>query len=181
MKKNKLQGVIIYFLIAILLIFGLVYMLNLAGNRSGRNAPNYSDVIAEFDNLNVSAYELDLGSGALRYYLKGTEKDTQKMLTYSVPNVNVFLNDINSGYNDAGKPVNYRIRYNEANPNAPLVENYIPISDNTFLTTILPYLLLVGDDHFHVYRDASDHGRREDEHLLPRECPPAVGQKSHFQ
>lgn len=144
MKKNKLQGVIIYFLIAILLIFGLVYMLNLAGNRSGRNAPNYSDVIAEFDNLNVSAYELDLGSGALRYYLKGTEKDTQKMLTYSVPNVNVFLNDINSGYNDAGKPVNYRIRYNEANPNAPLVENYIPISDNTFLTTILPYLLLVG-------------------------------------
>ncbi len=144
MKKNKFQGIIIYFLIAVLLIFGLVYMLNLAGSRSGRKTQNYSDVIAEFDNLNVSAYELDLNNGALRYYLKGTEKDPQQMLTYSVPNVNVFLNDINSGYNGDGKLVNYRIRYNEANPNAPLVENYIPISDNTFLTTILPYLLLVG-------------------------------------
>lgn len=144
MKKNKLQGVIIYFLIAILLIFGLVYMLNLAGNRSGRTQVKYSDVIAEFDALNVSAFELDLGNGSLRYYLKGTEKDTEKMLSYSVPNVNVFLNDINSGYTEEGKIANYRIRYNAANPEAPLVENYIPISDNTFLTAVLPYLLLVG-------------------------------------
>lgn len=144
MKKNKLQGVIIYFLIAILLIFGLVYMLNLAGNRSGKTQTRYSDVIAEFDDLNVSAFELDLGSGALRYYLKGTEQSTDNLLTYSVPNVNVFLNDINSGYTAEGKIANYRIRYNAANPEAPLVENYIPISDNTFLTAVLPYLLLVG-------------------------------------
>ena len=144
MKKNKLQGVVIYFLIAILLIFGLVYMLNLAGSRSGRNTPSYSDVISEFDNLNVSWYELDLGTGSLKYYLRGTEQDPSKMLSYSVPNVNVFLNDINSLYNEDGKMVNYRIRYNEKYPNAALTENYIPISDNTFLTTILPYLLLVG-------------------------------------
>lgn len=144
MKKNKFQGVIIYFLIAILLIFGLVYMLNLAGNRSGKTQTRYSDVIAEFDDLNVSAFELDLGSGALRYYLKGTEQSTDNLLTYSVPNVNVFLNDINSGYTAEGKIANYRIRYNAANPEAPLVENYIPISDNTFLTAVLPYLLLVG-------------------------------------
>ncbi|MDE7230421.1 MAG: ATP-dependent zinc metalloprotease FtsH [Oscillospiraceae bacterium] len=144
MKKNKLQGVIIYFLIAILLIFGLVYMLNLAGGRAGKDTPSYSDVISEFDNLNVSAFELDLGSGSLKYYLRGTEQDQSKMKTYSVPNVNVFLNDINSLYDEDGQQVNYRVRYNKAYPNAPLVENYIPISDNTFLTTILPYLLLVG-------------------------------------
>ena len=144
MKKNKLQGVIIYFLIAILLIFGLVYMLNLAGGRAGRSAPSYSDVISEFDNLNVSQYELDLGTGSLKYYLRGTEQDSTKMLSYTVPNVNVFLNDINSLYTEDGRMVNYRIRYNEKYPNAPLKENYIPISDNTFLTTILPYLLLVG-------------------------------------
>lgn len=145
MKKNRLQGVIIYFLIAILLIFGLVYMLNLAGNRSGKAQLSYSDVISEFDNLNVSAFELDLGSGALRYYLKGDDiTNRENMKTYSVPNVNVFLNDINSGYTEQGKMANYRVRYNEANPEAPLTENYIPISDNTFLTAVLPYLLLVG-------------------------------------
>lgn len=143
MKKNKFQGVIIYFIIAILLIFGLVYMLNVAGGSSKNSAKRYSDIIVEFDNLNVSAYELDLGSGVLKYYLKGEESDSKNLKTYTVPNVNVFINDINNGYTQDGKPANYRVRYNEANPNAALIENYIPISDNTFLTTILPYLLLI--------------------------------------
>lgn len=143
MKKNRLQGVIIYFLIAILLIFGLVYMLNVAGG-SKKSTASYSQVITEFDNLNVSAYELDLGSGVLKYYLKGDKQVRENLKTYTVPNVNIFINDINSGFTEDGKPANYRIRYNEANPEAPLVENYIPISDNTFFTTILPYLLLIG-------------------------------------
>ncbi len=145
MKKNKLQGVIIYFLIALLLIFGLVSVLNMAGGRSSAMSAKYSDVIAEFDNLNVSWFELDLGSGRLTYVLKGGDpKNQQDLKAYSVPNVNIFINDINSGYTKEGKIANYRQRYNEANPEAPLIENYIPISDNTFLTSILPYLLLVG-------------------------------------
>ena len=145
MKKNKLQGVIIYFLIALLLIFGLVSVLNLAGGRNSNAATKYSDVIEEFDNLNVSAFVLDLGSGRLNYVLKGGSIDNQQdVKTYSVPNVNIFINDINSGYTKEGKIANYRQRYNEANPEEPLYENYIPISDNTFLTSILPYLLLVG-------------------------------------
>lgn len=145
MKKNKLQGVIIYFLIALLLIFGLVSVLNLAGGRSSNAAAKYSDVIAEFDDLNVSAFVLDLGSGRLSYVLKGGDIDNpQDVKTYSVPNVNIFINDINTGYTKEGRIANYRQRYNEANPESPLYENYIPISDNTFLTSILPYLLLVG-------------------------------------
>lgn len=144
MKKNKLQGVIIYFLIAILLIFGLVYMLNLSGSSSKDSAKSYSDIITEFDNLNVSAYELDLGSGVLKYYLKGETQSRENLKTYTVPNVNIFINDINNGYTQDGRIANYRVRYNEANPEAELIENYIPISDNTFLTTILPYLLLIG-------------------------------------
>ncbi|MBD5113087.1 MAG: ATP-dependent zinc metalloprotease FtsH [Ruminococcaceae bacterium] len=140
MKNNKLQGVIIYFLIGFLLIAGLVWVLNL-GSKSSDKANNYSDVVAEFDNLNVQEFTLNLGSGSLEYVLKGGDKE--KPLTYSVPNVSVFLNDINGGYNKDGKLVNYRVRYNEANPESPLVENYIPITDNTFLTNILPYLILV--------------------------------------
>lgn len=142
MKKNKLQGVIIYCLIAALLIFGLVSVLNMAGRRNAANAPRYSDIISEFDNLNVSAYELDLGRGTLKYILK--DGDQNEVRTYTVPNVNVFLNDINSGYTKDGKMANYRIRYNEANPDKELVEDYIKISDNSFLMNFLPYLLLIG-------------------------------------
>ncbi len=141
MKKNKLSGVVIYFLIIILLIVGVVSVLNLAGGTNRGAAKKYSEVIAEFDNLNVSAYELDLGSGSLRYQLKSDSEE--KVYSYSVPNVNIFINDINSGYTEGGKIANYRLRYNEANPEKPLSENYIPISDNSFLMNLLPYLFMV--------------------------------------
>lgn len=145
MKKNKLQGVLIYCLIAALLIFGLVSVLNMAGRRSSSGAKSYSEIMEEFDNLNVSAFELDLGRGTLTYVLKGGDpKNPNDVKTYTVPNVNVFLNDINSGYNNDGKMVNYRVRYNEANPDNKLIEDYIKVSDNSFLMNFLPYLLLIG-------------------------------------
>ena len=142
MNSNKLKGVIIYLVIIFLLIFGLVSVLNMASN-SSRTTVTYSGVISEFDDLNVAQYQLDLGSGALTYKLKG-EAASAPAHQYTVPNVSIFINDINSGYTSDGKAANYRLRYNEANPDSPLVEDYIPISDNTFLTSVLPYLLLVG-------------------------------------
>ena len=142
MNSNKLKGVIIYLVIIFLLIFGLVSVLNIASN-SSRTTVTYSGVISEFDDLNVAQYQLDLGSGALSYKLKG-EAASAPAHQYTVPNVSIFINDINSGYTSDGKAANYRLRYNEANPDSPLVEDYIPISDNTFLTSVLPYLLLVG-------------------------------------
>ena len=142
MNSNKLKGVIIYLVIIFLLIFGLVSVLNMASN-SSRTTVTYSGVISEFDDLNVAQYQLDLGSGALTYKLKG-EATSAPAHQYTVPNVSIFINDINSGYTSDGKAANYRLRYNEANPDSPLVEDYIPISDNTFLTNVLPYLLLVG-------------------------------------
>ena len=142
MKKNRLSGVVIYLLIIILLIVGVVSVLSLAGGGSRGAAKRYSEVIAEFDNLNVSAYELDLGSGALRYQLK-SDGNSEKVYSYSVPNVSIFINDINGGYTKEGKIANYRLRYNEENPENPLKENYIPISDNSFLMNLLPYLFLV--------------------------------------
>ena len=117
-------------------------VLNIASN-SSRTTVTYSGVISEFDDLNVAQYQLDLGSGALSYKLKG-EAAGAPAHQYTVPNVSIFINDINSGYTSDGKAANYRLRYNEANPDSPLVEDYIPISDNTFLTNVLPYLLLVG-------------------------------------
>ncbi len=139
MQSNKFKGIIIYFIIIFLLILGLVSVLNFASSGVSRTAPTYSEVVSEFDNLNVAAFKLDLGSGALTYYTKGSNEEKH----YSVPNVSIFINDINSGYDKDGHIATYRVRYNAVN-DEKLVEDYIPISDNTFLTSILPYLLLVG-------------------------------------
>ncbi len=138
MQSNKFRSIIIYFLVIFLLIFGLVAVLNMASGTGTKTTP-YSQVIAEFDNLNVSEYVLDLGSGEIAYKLKGETE----FKGYTVPNVNIFLNDINTGYTESGELATYRVRYNEVN-DVKLIEDYIPIADNTFLTAVLPYLLLIG-------------------------------------
>ncbi len=138
-QNNKFRGAVIYFVVIALLVFGLVSLLNMSGGGSGVNLA-YSDVIKQFDDLNVSAYQLDLGSGELKYQLKGDDKT----YVYSVPSVSIFYNDINLGCNEAGEQATYRQRYNEANPEETLYEDYVPVADNTFLTSILPYLLLIG-------------------------------------
>ena len=73
MQSNKLKGAIIYVLVIILLIFGLVSMLNMFGTTV--KTEKYSTIITEFDNYNVSEFQLDLRSGALTYKLKTDTKE----------------------------------------------------------------------------------------------------------
>lgn len=65
----------------------------------------------QFDSLNVSQFELDLGSGQLKYKLKGEDK----VYSYTVPNVSLFANEVLGG-EDAE---NYRKKYNTENPDDP--------------------------------------------------------------
>lgn len=90
----------------------------------------------QFDSLNVSQFELDLGSGQLKYKLKGEDK----VYSYTVPNVSLFANEVLGG-EDAE---NYRKKYNNENPDDPLQYNLIPISDNSFWLNLIPTLLMLG-------------------------------------
>lgn len=129
MQSNKFKGMIIYIVIIVFLVLGLVSILNMVGSTTKSEA--YSTVITQFDSLNVAEYELDLGSGSLAYRLRG--EDATTVHYYSVPNVNLFLNDT----------FEYRQKYNEKYASDPLVQNFLPITDNSFLTNFLPYLLLI--------------------------------------
>ena len=133
-QNNKFKGVFIYIAVIVLLIIGMVTMLQMSATPGER--VRYSQVISEFDNYNVSKYTLDLGSGELRYNLKSDNVDNNANSfkhVYTVPNVSLFLQDT----------VDYRKNYNEKNPDNPLVEDFYPISDNSFLLSFLPYLLMV--------------------------------------
>ena len=44
----------------------------------------YSEIMEQFDSLNVSQFELDLGSGQLKYKLKGEDK-VYSCLLYTSP------------------------------------------------------------------------------------------------
>lgn len=133
-NNNNGKTLLIYLLVSVAIICGLVYMLTSMSTKSSDK--KYSEIMEQFDSLNVSQFELDLGSGELKYKLKGEDK----VYSYTVPNVSLFANEVLGG-EDAE---NYRKKYNTENPDDPLQYNLIPISDNSFWLNLIPTLLMLG-------------------------------------
>ncbi len=134
--KNNSNGksLIIYLLISIAVISGLVYMLtSMSSNKSDKQ---YSEVMQSFDKLEVSEFELDLGSGKLIYKLRGSDEK----YNYTIPNVSLFAQEVLGGE----EAENYRKNYNDKYPDEPLKYNLIPISDNSFWLNLIPTLLMLG-------------------------------------
>ena len=137
MKSSGGKTLLIYFLVSVCVVGGIVFMLTSMSKKSDET--KYSEIMEQFDSLNVSEFSLDLGSGELKYKLKGEDKD-KAMHTYSVPNVSLFANEILGG--EEGN--NYRKLYDEQNKDAPLKYDLIPISDNSFILNLIPTLLMLG-------------------------------------
>ena len=167
-QNNKFKGVFIYLAVIVLLVIGMVTMLQMSATPGEHTT--YSKVISEFDNYNVSGYTLDLGSGELQYTLKS---DNTKKYKYSVPNVSLFLQDTQG----------YRKAYNEKNPDSQLVEDFYPVSDNSFLLNFLPYLLMVAlmiGFTFVIMRQAGGGGKMSQFSKANARTQPSNGPKITF-
>lgn len=167
-QNNKFKGVFIYLAVIFLLVIGMVTMLQMSATPGEHTT--YSKVISEFDNYNVSGYTLDLGSGELQYTLKS---DNTKKYKYSVPNVSLFLQDTQG----------YRKAYNEKNPDSQLVEDFYPVSDNSFLLSFLPYLLMVAlmiGFTFVIMRQAGGGGKMSQFSKANARTQPSNGPKITF-
>lgn len=167
-QNNKFKGVFIYLAVIVLLVIGMVTMFQMSATPGEHTT--YSKVISEFDNYNVSGYTLDLGSGELQYTLKS---DNTKKYKYSVPNVSLFLQDTQG----------YRKAYNEKNPDSQLVEDFYPVSDNSFLLSFLPYLLMVAlmiGFTFVIMRQAGGGGKMSQFSKANARTQPSNGPKITF-
>ena len=167
-QNNKFKGVFIYLAVIVLLVIGMVTMLQMSATPGEHTT--YSKVISEFDNYNVSGYTLDLGSGELQYTLKS---DNTKKYKYSVPNVSLFLQDTQG----------YRKAYNEKTPDSQLVEDFYPVSDNSFLLSFLPYLLMVAlmiGFTFVIMRQAGGGGKMSQFSKANARTQPSNGPKITF-
>ena len=127
LSPRKNHGILTYFLV-ILVAIGCIYFIS---SKLGSTADkvSYNEVMEHFDNYEVSEYEIDLGTGEMTYKLRGS--DAEK--TYEVPNVSIFIDETE----------NYRKEYNEKYPDDKLVQNYIKITDRTWLYSLIPVILTV--------------------------------------
>ncbi|WP_432649513.1 ATP-dependent zinc metalloprotease FtsH [Huintestinicola sp.] len=134
MKKGS--GLFIYIIIAIVLMFSMVYFLRQSSQP--KSEYTYSQIMEYFDNYEVSKYTFDLGTGDLEMTVNTAEGT--KEIKYTVPNVSIFIDEIQ--YASGGED-NYREAYNKLHPDAPLSQEYYKIQDNTWLYNVLPSLVLI--------------------------------------
>ncbi len=125
--KGAFTLLILAVVVMAIMVFGLRSLAKSA------NTPDYSEIMGYFDRLEVAEFELNLGSGELKYRLNGTDE----IKVYTVPNVSVFYNEL---FNDN---YNYREAYNEANEVA-LEYKLIRATDNSFLWNLIPSVVLIG-------------------------------------
>ncbi len=126
MTPKKSKGVLTYLLIVGIAVFMLVFISSKLNQNAERT--EYTEIISLFDDYKVAYYELDLGTGELTYRLEDSEEEKH----YNVPNVNIFLSDTE----------NYRKEYNERH-DKPLEQDYIKITDRTWIYSLIPVLLTV--------------------------------------
>ncbi|MCI7766698.1 MAG: ATP-dependent zinc metalloprotease FtsH [Oscillospiraceae bacterium] len=134
MKKGS--GLFIYIIIAIVLMFSMVYFLR--QSTQTKSEYTYSQIMEYFDNYQVSEYTFDLGTGELKMTVNTDEGS--KNIQYTVPNVGIFIDEIQ--YSEGGEE-NYREAYNKLHPDAPLSQDYYKIQDNTWLYNVLPSVVLI--------------------------------------
>ncbi|MBR5437297.1 MAG: ATP-dependent zinc metalloprotease FtsH [Clostridia bacterium] len=117
-------GNLLYIIIPVLLIISLAYFVG-DGNKTEK--PQYYQMVQLFRNGEVDEYSLNLSSGALRYSLK----DSDEYELYTVPNVDIFLNDVH----------NYVTEYNLTAEEA-VKYDYIRGSNNSWWASMLPMFML---------------------------------------
>ena len=139
MKQNRNKSIIIYILVSVAIITGLVFMLN--NVNTNKDEVDYSTITGYFDDLRVSEFTLDLGSGELSYKLIGSSEEKK----YTVPSVTAFYNRI---FNDQ---YDYQKEYNKAHPDKPLKMNMKEVKDNSFWINLIPTLVVLGAMGLFVY------------------------------
>ena len=96
-KKNRVFAILPYILIPLMMVIGIAIASQQSGNRSAE--AKYYQIIQYFDKDQVSEFTLNLTSGTLKYKLKGDDTKWQ----YKVPNVSVFVDDVNETVREHNK------------------------------------------------------------------------------
>ena len=130
-NKKSWRSLLLYLGIPIVIIIIIVLVI---GNMPQKTM-KYSEILNYFETQQVTEFDLVLGSGAMVLTLNDGDESKKKeptQIQYSVPSINFLYEDI--------KP--YIEEYNKDHPDAKMVYNYQRPRDNSWLTALLPTVLL---------------------------------------
>ena len=126
-KKRKLTALLPYILIPLILVLAIGF----TSKNTAQNTEkiNYYQMVQYFDENKISEFSLNLSSGSLKYKLRGEDKTKE----YRVPNVNIFLNDVNDTVR----------RHNQSAKGDDVIKyEYESGSASSWLVNLLPTLIM---------------------------------------
>ena len=127
MLKKRGTSIIILIAVVVFLLVSSSYLMRLITPETKQY--NYSEIIYMFEDQKVSSYELDLGSSEVTLKMADGSSD----IVYRVASPSYFLDSIEP----------YVQEYNEAHPDNRMTFNWIQASDNSWLWSLVPYLLMI--------------------------------------
>ncbi|HIT08018.1 MAG TPA: AAA family ATPase, partial [Candidatus Merdivicinus faecavium] len=89
----------------------------------------YSEILYMFEDQQVSEFSVDAGSGEL--VMRTTDN---RQISYRLASVSLFLEDIGDDIE----------AYNQDHPDSRMEYNLVPASDNSWLLSFIPYLVMIG-------------------------------------
>lgn len=122
-KNRQLKSIIAFMALPVIIL--AVYAV--IGFMTPSKTYNYSEIVGNFKNHQVTGYEMNLGSGDMTINLKNGET-----IYYTAPSVSLMYSDIKD----------YITEYNNENPDAPMSYNLIKGNDNSWLASLFMFVIL---------------------------------------
>ena len=126
-KKRNILVFLPYVLIPLVLIFGVMF----ATDAANKERAEYYQVVQQFDQGKVDEFSLNITSGALKYKLEGDKT----VYEYTVPSVNVFLEDVNETVREHNK---------NAKSEEELIKYEYTKSSSSWIVNLIPSFIMVG-------------------------------------
>ena len=127
MSKKRGASIVILIAVVVFVLISSSYLMRLLTPEAKQYS--YSEILYMFEDQQVSAYELDLGSNEVVLEMA----DGSENVVYRVAAPSYFLDSIEP----------YVQQYNEEHPDARMEFNWIQATDNTWLWSLVPYLLMI--------------------------------------
>ena len=122
-NKKTLRNLLLYLGIPIVII---IVIASIYGTRR-TSSQKYSEIINQFEQMNVQEYSMDLGSGEMVIHLKDGQT-----ISYIAPDVGLLYEDI--------KP--YVEEYNQQNPDNKMVVDLQRPAQTSWIVSMLPTLII---------------------------------------
>ena len=127
MKKIDWRAAIPYIVIPLLFVVALALYMTVG--QTQKTKTEYYQIVNQFEKHEITDYELNLSSGVLKYHVAGDEKTYE----YTVPNVNLFKDDVHDAV----------MQYNKEHPDAQIKADYESGSANSWWVSLLPTVVVM--------------------------------------